>query len=149
MTSNIVITSNPSGGEILINGEPTGLITPTRVQVPMDKPFKLSIRKKGYLEYVRNHVKREDLSNKLEAILVKSSMAYIDVDIIPPTAATLYLNGTPVTDADLPLRNYPVPAGTELRLRAQDANRNTSDELSVTLPQNKRRLIQIFLKKRR
>ena len=46
----VVISSQPSGASIFIDRRDTGLITPSRVAVPGDRPFSLRLKRLGFLD---------------------------------------------------------------------------------------------------
>lgn len=143
----LLIVSKPSGADILIDNQSDGVVTPALVQVPTDRPFRLTVRKKGYGEAVRERVTRADFGDRVEVSLVKASIGYLSVDTIPASNSTLYINDLPIPDR-LPLRNFEVPAGVELRLRVSDELQNTSEEITITVPEQKKRSVQLQLRRR-
>ena len=149
VTSMLVVTSNPSGADIAIDGKSTGLITPSRVAVPADRPFSILVKKRGFKEFMKTNLLRESLGIKLDAPLVRSETAYVDIDVVPPVDVKLYMNGELVDDEVLPLRNFRIPAKSDVKFRVEDSNGNSSEEVSVNMRENARRHIQLFLRKRR
>ena len=137
----VVVLSTPSGAEIWINGQSTGLTTPQTVQVPQAEPFTISLRKRGWLEVKRDGLTRDLLRGKFEADLEKLNIGYLNIEIFPPIEAVLYVNGqrVPVTKAQA--RDVPVPAGRSIKVRAESAG--YYDEISVTVGQDGRRAVRI------
>lgn len=139
-TTGVVVTSNPSGAEILINNQSTGMVTPSRVQVPRGK-FDIIIRKPGYQDQSWKDVTRADLGHKLLANLVKVNLAYVDIDVFPPQETIITVNGKRLPPQNGPIRQYPVPANAVVRIRAE--TKTAFDEITVNLPVDKRQQVQL------
>ena len=139
-TTGVVVTSNPSGAEILINDKSTGMVTPSRVQVPRGK-FDITIRKPGYQDQSWKEVTRDELGHKLLANLVKVNLAYVDIDVFPPQEAIITVNGKRLPPQNGPIRQMAVPANQPVKIRAE--TRTAFDEITVNLPVDKRQQIQL------
>lgn len=133
------IQSLPSGAEIFINGRSTGHTTPYAVSVPSNKSFTLSLRKRGYVEYTKQNFKLADLGQPiLKATLIEEQIGYINIDVSPPYNVRVYINGKQLNEA-LPIRNYKVPAGTKLKIKAENPFSKKIKIEQVTLKQNERK----------
>jgi len=77
-----VISSEPSGAAILLDGKDTGMITPSRVTVPAARPFRFQLKRLGYREFVRADMTYQQLGSHFTAKLKEVDYAYLDIDII-------------------------------------------------------------------
>lgn len=140
-STGLVVTSNPSGAEIILNEQSTGMVTPSRVEVV--GTFTVRIKKKGYEEHVVADVTRESIGHRLDATLRKLNVAYLDVEIFPPQPATLYINGKQYTLRRSSVREIPIPGGTPIKVRAESVGSNTFEEMIVSVPVDKRKVVQL------
>ena len=138
----LIVISNPSGAEIFINEKTTGLFTPGRIELPRGK-FNLTIRKHGYLDSKLNDVTKESVGHKLMANLVKMNVAYLDIDVFPPQDATIFINGKALAQQRGPIRELPVSANSALKIRAVTKNGLSYDEVTLSLPVDKRQSIRL------
>ena len=138
----IGVTSSPSGAEIYINGEKTGLITPTQVTLRGEKATVL-LKRKGYGS-VSQQVFLAELGNKLSFTLKKMDLSYIDVEVNPLQDATIYVNDTKLESDVLPLRDYPVPANSSITVRVVGANGKALSK-RIKLQENEKKLLNFNL----
>ncbi len=141
----VIISSSPSGAEIYLNGSNTGFITPSRIEVPAHEPFNLSIRRSGYVEYVVEDVNAGRIGTKIDANLQKAIVGYLDIDVVPPTKAKIYINNQLLEGETLPINRYVVPANTKLVIKAVDPFSGVQDLKVVTLQKNQRQNIILNL----
>lgn len=130
------IQSVPSGAEIFINGKSTGKTTPYAIKVPANKAFTLSLKKRGYVEYVKQSFDVTKHNQPiLKATLIEEQIGYVSIDVSPPYNARVYINGKQLNES-LPIRNYKVPAGTTLQIKAENPFSNKIKMQRITLKQN-------------
>ncbi len=141
-TSAVLVISNPSGAQILINDKETGMITPSRIEVPTNGKFSLGLRKHGFAEYKQRDLTHEQLGHRFTYNLTKSNVAYLDIDVFPPQDAVIYINGKLVTGR-FPIRDLPVMANIPLHIRAETKNGLSADEVTVNLPVDKKQPVQL------
>jgi len=141
--NSLVVTSNPSGAEIWVNGRSTGVITPSKIEVPSEEAFAIELRKRGYQTYKRQDVTRESLGHKVEATLQKMNVGYLDVEIFPPQEATLYVNGKLVNMQRTQAKDILVPANTPIKVRAESRSTNTFEETTISVPLDRKRSIKL------
>lgn len=134
----VIISSSPSGAEIYLNGSNTGFITPSRIEVPAHEPFTIAIRRSGYVEYTFENIHASNIGTKIEATLQKAIVGYLDIDVVPPTKAKIYINNQLLEGETLPINRYVVPANTKLVIKAVDPFNGTQDLKVVTLQKNQR-----------
>lgn len=139
----LTITSSPSGAEILINDQNTGLMTPSRVKVSNLQTFTITLRKKGYEDFKRTDVTREILGPKLDTTMQKLNVAMLDVEIFPPQEANLFVNGKPVPLNRGVAREIAIPGGTAVKVRAESPTGNTFEEVTVNVAVDKRKMVQL------
>lgn len=145
----VIVSSSPSGAEIYLNGSNTGFITPSRIEVPAHEPFDIMIRRSGYVEYVKNRLNASGIGSKIEATLQKAVVGYLDIDVVPPTKAKIYINQRLLDGEPLPIRRYAVPANTKLVIKAVDPYYGAQDFRVITLKKNQRRNIILNLQKKK
>jgi serine/threonine protein kinase len=138
----VVVISNPSGAEVLINDKSTGLFTPTRVEIPAEK-FDITIRKHGFNDTKMRDVTREKIGHRIVANLVKMNVAYLDIDVLPPQEALIYINGKLLNSKRGPIRDLPVQANTPLRVRVETRNLSAYDEIIVNVPVDKKQFLRV------
>jgi serine/threonine protein kinase len=143
----IIVSSSPSGAEIYVDGQNTGLITPSRIEIPTHKPFDLTVRRTGYMEYIRPQLDGGEIGPKIEVTLQKAVVGYLDIDVRPPKNAKVYINKREVKGS-LPITRYPVPANTSLVIQAFDPYSKSSSQRVVTVEKNKRMSVILDLKRR-
>ena len=145
----VIVSSSPSGAEIYLNGTNTGFITPSRIEVPAHEPFDIMIRRSGYVEYTKSRVDASKIGSKIEATLQKAVVGYLDIDVVPPTKAKIYINQRLLDGEALPIRRYAVPANTKLVIKAVDPFYGGQDFRVITLKKNQRRNIILNLNKKK
>jgi serine/threonine protein kinase len=131
----LFVTSNPSGAEIWLNGQNTFKTTPQLIEVPLNEKFSITLRKRGYDEYRRADVTREALGRKMDAMLEKMNVGYIDVEIFPPQEAILYINGKQVALQKTIARDVLVPA--------KSRSGETSEEVTVVVPLDRKKSLRL------
>jgi serine/threonine protein kinase len=139
----VMVTSNPSGAEIWLNSTNTGKTTPQMIEVPTKDQFSITLRKRGYDDYRREKVTREAMGRKMDAILEKLSVGYLDVEIFPPQQAILYINGKQVAMQKAYARDVLVPANRAIKVRAESPNGDCSEEVQVQVPVDQKRSIRL------
>ncbi len=139
----MVVTSNPSGAEIYLNNQSTGMITPSRIQVPSQGTFSLTIRKRGYLDFRRMEVTRESVGHRLDASLQKLNVGYLEIEIFPPQEVVLFVDGKPVSLGKDTRKELTVQGNAPVKVRAEMPNGTGFDETTVAVPTDKRRLIKL------
>ena len=141
----LIVSSAPSGAEIYIDGKNTGLITPSRVKIPTHKPFDISVRRSGYVEYIRPQLDGGKIGPKIDVTLQKAVVGYLDIDVRPPKNARVYINKREVKGR-LPITRYPVPANTPLVIQASDPYNRVSAKKIVSVKKNQRSQVIIDLR---
>ena len=144
----LIITSDPSGAEIFINGRNTKSVTPAMVEVPLNQPFRLDLRKSGYVDYYQEDVLTNRLGQRVVANLKKAELAQIDLDIRPTTNIRVFLNERPLNENQLPLIGYAIPANVPITIRAVLKSTGNEESMTFELPPNGRKAILLDLRKR-
>lgn len=143
--SRLPIQSVPSGAEIFINNKSTNRTTPYAVPVPANQTFTLSLRKRGYIEYVKENMNLKQLNQPiLKATLIEEQIAYVNIDVSPPYNVRVYINGKQLSEP-LPIRNYKVPAGAPIQIKAENPLSQKIKVHRLTLKQNERKNIILKL----
>lgn len=139
----LVVTSNPSGAEILLNNQPTGLITPSKIEIPPDDTFSIVLRKRGYTDYKRLQATRESIGHKIDATLQKMNTGYVDIEIFPPQEAVVFVNGKQININRTIAREVIVPANTPVKIRAESPKNNSFEEITVVVPMDRKQLVRL------
>lgn len=144
----LLITSTPSGAEVYVNGVNTGKVTPSKIKVPGNDKFMISLKRSGYLDYERKDLLKSEVGIKMAATLQKALVGYLNIDVIPPRAARIYINGQRLSGELLPIFNYAVPAETWIVLRAEDPVGGLGAEEKVYLSRDQKKSITLYLKRK-
>ncbi|MBX7231179.1 MAG: protein kinase [Bdellovibrionales bacterium] len=147
LTDTILITSSPSGAEILIDNKSTGLITPSRVEIPTQRNFSVTLNRMGYIRYHRESLNSENLGNRLSATLQPALVGYVDIDVIPSQNVRVLINGRSLNGERLPISSYALPAETPVIIQALDVLTQETTQQVVKIPQGKK--MQVLLDLRR
>lgn len=139
----LTVTSIPSGAEIWIDKKFTGLTTTNRVKVPANRPFSLMLRSQGYVDYKKPDIDMRNSPPQMTVTLLENKLAYVDIDLIPPKNARLFINGMPFGDG-VPRKHVPVPAEVNLRLKVEDTSGNTDETVLEPMKQNSRKRVVLF-----
>ena len=133
LLTSVIVTSNPSGAEIFVNGKSTGVITPARVELPPERTFTLTLKRLGYTDTIRRDLDRAALSGRLSFELQKAQLGYVDIDVRPPRNVRVLPHGHPFSFDSLPLVKVPVPADRRVLIRAEDFENGTYVEQSLSV----------------
>lgn len=143
----VLVTSTPSGAEVLVNGAPTGSLTPSRVEVPKKRPFTLTLRKTGFIDYRRDSLRKESVGSRFSATLQPAVIGFLDIDVTPPQNVRLYINGRWLKGEHLPISGYAVPAETPVTVRAEDQTTGQTVQQIVKVPKDRRISVRLDLRR--
>ncbi|MCC7404409.1 MAG: serine/threonine protein kinase [Bdellovibrionales bacterium] len=143
----LLITSTPSGAEIYLNAVNTGKVTPSKITVPSTEKFLITLKRTGYIDYERKDLLRSETGRKLAATLQKALVGYLNIDVIPPRAVKVFVNGQRLSGEMLPIYNYAVPAETWVVVRAVDPLSALDAEEKVFLSRDQKKSVTLYLKK--
>ncbi len=139
----IFVESIPEGASILINNESTGLITPVTIPIKRDQPtFRITIKKPGYVTYSQEIATPNELKT-LSFTLQRERVGYINVQVIPSGGTMLFIDGQEIKEP-LPLKLYPVPAQSKVRIKAVNPYNGASDEQVVSIEQDRQVTVHLF-----
>lgn len=145
----LTVNSTPSGAEIYINGLATGKLTPSRIDVPAETAFSITLRLRRFLDYTKTNVTAQAVGKSINATLQKAMVAYIDIDVKPPINVRVMVNNRKLDNESLPISGYAVPAGTPVRVTAENPIAGTYAEETITLREDQRYKIVLQLDKTR
>lgn len=146
--SDLLITSTPSGAEIYLNGTSLGRVTPSKIKVPSNEKFMITLKRGGYIDYERRDLLKSEVGIKFAATLQKALVGYLNIDVIPPRAAKIYINGQKLSGEMLPIFNYAVPAETWIVIRAEEPVSSLVAEEKIYLSRDQKRSLTLYLKKK-
>lgn len=136
--SQVAITSDPSGAEVLIDDQPKGEITPTTIKLPEGKKVKLTLRAPGYLEYSQD-VLVQPTRMSVRAAMSRVRVGYLEVAIMG--AGQLTINGEPVQAQN---GRITVPADTKLVVLVLDPVTKAGDEVHLQVAENANRRVTLI-----
>jgi hypothetical protein len=139
------IQSHPQQAYIYIDDISVG-ITPYLGQIEMNKPFKLTVRKEGFLPYEIINAKAGQTGYSVVASLQpEPPMGYVAIEILNGGTSTIItVNGVTLTEKD-PKDRYPVPANIPVVIKATNPFTNTAAEQVVTVGQAQKKSIKLIL----
>lgn len=144
-TTFMMITSSPSGAQIMVDGKPTGYLTPARVEVSVGD-LTISLSKRGYEDVTQTGIKADAIGHRFAVTLKKANVGYVDVHVpsqdIPNVV--IYVNGV---QAQGGLKDIAVPAGTQVKLRAENRVTGNWDEATIQVSQDKRTNVTLSMKR--
>jgi len=143
VSNSVVITSNPSGAEIWKDGRSTGMVTPSKVEVPANEPFSIELRRRGYQAFKRADITLESVGHKIDATLQKLNVGYLNVEIFPPQEAVLFVGGRQVPLQRTQAKDILVPANVPIKVRAESRGSNTYEEITVSVPLDRSRAVKL------
>jgi len=138
----MMVRSNPQGAEITVDGENMG-VTPAEVKLDMNKPVTISIKRDGYIPYVKDLVPTTS-PQEFNATLQKAAIGYLNIDV-QPTSAVIYLDNQKLAER-LPITHYPVPAGRTIVVKAVNLS-GLSDQQKVLIKQDTVQSVILYLQK--
>lgn len=133
------LSTIPSGAEIFVNDAAIGDTTPTVVELDRNSKVKLRFRVLGYIPYEQEIAVTSNMA--VEIRLVKERMGNIDVFV--RGAGEIYVNGKKVASAS-PLISHPVPADTDIVVRAYDPRTQASAEQRIRVGENQSQKITLI-----
>lgn len=147
-SAKLSVFSEPSGGEILLDGVKVG-DTPSIISVPINKDFRIEVRKKGFLAYadtlkVQNPV--QTLNVKLDAI---SSNGTLNILVVNSTGNEVITINNRIINDRLPIKDMIVDANANLTIKVMDRTTKLGDEITVRLRSGENRQIEFVLGKKR
>ena len=116
--------------------------TPGEIKLDMNKPVTISIRRDGYIPYVKDLVPTTSPED-FNATLQKAAIGYLNIEV-QPTSAVIYLDNQKLAEK-LPIVRYPVPAGKPITIRAENPYLNTSDQQRVLIKQDTVKTVILYL----
>jgi hypothetical protein len=142
----IFIRSVPNGAQIEIDGQDAGE-TPREVQAPLNKPFRIGLKRQGYIPYYKDY-QIDRAGMEFAATLQKASVGYLNIEVNPSANTDIYLNGQKLVEKP-PIKRYPVPAGTVIQIKAQNPFNSTQDQKTVSLKQDTEQTIRLYLRRKK
>jgi hypothetical protein len=139
----VYVQSLPTGAQIEVDGQTLGT-TPAEVPIAMNKKVLVSIKREGYLPYVKEYFAQKS-PEEFSATLQKARLGYVDIDITAGDA-DIYVNDQKLAERP-PIRRYPVPADTKLEIKAINSLTNTSDQISVVVKQDTVQKVRLYPRK--
>lgn len=144
----VIIESSPPGARVFIDGQDTGMLTPTRRTIDADKEFTVSLRLEGYTYYERRERASSNGYQVRASLIPLPKMGYINVDLANAGSNPVVLiNGNRIEDK-MPLRNYAIVANSAVKIQVHNPFTGMSAEQTVTVGPNQRQNIKLILSKR-
>lgn len=112
---NLLVTSVPSGADIIVDEVETGVVTPGQVRVPANKPYFLKLERDGFLVETKSLITVKQ-GDELRVTLKKKETGFISVNV-KGGAAAVYVNGKKISDKS-PVIRHAVTANTPIKVQA-------------------------------
>lgn len=140
----VLVRSNPMGAEIMLDGAKTNQRTPAEIDVPANKPVKITLWREGYAK-----VEKETVTTKagdvMDVTLERADIAYINVTV-RPAQAFVYIDRKPIGRS--PIERHPVPANKQIEILAYDDVSGLQDSEKIVVKPDTTRPIELFLRSR-
>jgi hypothetical protein len=144
----VVIESQPQGARVYIDGQDSGMITPTRKVMDADKEFTVGLRLDGYQYYERKERAVVNGYQVRASLLPAMKMGYLNLDILNGGSnPVIIINGQRIEEK-LPLVNYAVPAGVPVKIQAHNPFTGLTAEQVVKVPANQKIQVNLILSQR-
>lgn len=139
------IQSSPIGAEIFINGETTGKTTPALIQIPGNKTFDLTLRKKGFVDYEANKKVTTETETIAATLQPLPSAGYITINIINGGSNPIIKINDHRLSEKPPIESYAVPADVPIKIKAYNAFTNMYGEQTIKVKKNEKRIVELLL----
>lgn len=144
----VVIQSVPSGARISIDGQDTGMITPSQRTVESGKEISIALRKDGFQYYEKKEHITENGYVLKATLLPMPKMGYINLELMNGGSnPVVFINGQRVEEK-LPLRNYAVIAGAPVKIEVHNPFTGLAANQTVTVQANQRVQVNLVLSQR-
>lgn len=135
----IPASSNPPGAEILINGKPTGELTPTTLELRDGQEVEWTLRLPGHKPQTERMIVQPGRS--ISAALRADRKAYLDITVMGN--GEISVDGKMVA-AQGPLNGFQIQADQDVTVRVFDPVTKASDEVRLRIPENTTRRITLI-----
>lgn len=125
----ILVLSEPTGAEILLDGVSTGMITPATLQVEASRPVKVEARMKGF-EVAATQIESPQNGHRLSLDLIKQKTGYVRVQT-PKGDFEISVDGEVIPAGSGNLEKLPVPAAKPVVIKAKNLANGATEELEV------------------
>ncbi|MBX9767105.1 MAG: PEGA domain-containing protein, partial [Bdellovibrionales bacterium] len=147
----VLITSDPSGADIYIDGKPVTLAdasvarTPHELSIEQDKNVTIDLLRNGYAR-ISKKVTFTEPAQTFNETLKRTETGYLNLEVRSSSPdISIYINGEPLLMAS-PVKNLPVPAG-KLEVRAVDNFTQYSDFQTMEIRPESRADMVLILKR--
>ena len=145
----VMITSNPAGADIYVDGKPIALKdntiahTPHELSIEADRTVTIDLIRSGYAR-ISKKVTFTESAQTFDETLKKAETGYLDLDVRSSSPdISVFINGEPLLMAT-PVKKLPVPAG-RLEVRAVDNFTQYSDFQTIEIrPESKAEIVLIL-----
>ena len=140
-TQTLTVYSVPSGAQIFVDHENTGVVTPGIIQVPKSRRFQIELRSNGYSPFVKSYLAPKDRA-RLNITLKAATIGYLNIDVVPNTANVI-IDGIEVRKRP-PIRNYAVEANKPVLVKALDPVTGAVAQTEIVVEKDKVRKIVLY-----
>jgi serine/threonine protein kinase len=141
----VVLTSEPVGARIYINGEDTGSYTPNRRSVEALKEYAVTLKKDNFLNYEGSIKAKQNGSTFNMSLQPALKAGYVSINVPNGGLSTvIYVNGIRLGEKP-PINRYAVPAGIPIKVTAYDPFRKLTSEQKFTVEANQKKTVELIL----
>jgi serine/threonine-protein kinase len=138
------IHSTPGKARIFLNSKDMNLYTPSAIEVEPNVPFSITLLSNGYLPYTTRSIASTN-GQKLTATLQQIPIGYVNITVAMAGVDTvIFVNGLRLQEKP-PINRYPVPANTQVTIRAEHAFSQTSAETTITVGKDEKKDVELIL----
>ncbi|WP_413295138.1 protein kinase domain-containing protein [Bdellovibrio sp. HCB185ZH] len=142
----VSIYSNPPKARIVIDGEDTGEFTPHSMQRKANTPFSLRLVKEGYTDLVTTVTPTYEAYSFTGTLQVLPRVASVFINIVNGGAnSELRIAGVPVAIRPSS-EGYTIQAEVGVKIQAYNKVTGLSAEKTVTIPNNQKQTVELYLK---
>ncbi|MBC7372083.1 MAG: serine/threonine protein kinase [Bdellovibrionaceae bacterium] len=141
----VMLTSDPVGARIYINGEDTGSYTPNRRSLEANKDYAITLKKDNFLNYEGTIKALQNGSSFNMSLQPAVKAGYVTI-IVPNggLSTVIYVNGIRLGEKP-PINRYAVQAGIPIKITAYDPFRKLTSEQRVTVEANQKKTVELIL----
>jgi serine/threonine protein kinase len=141
----VVLTSDPVGARIFINGDDTGSYTPNRRSFEAHKDYVITLKKENYLNYEGTIRAMQNGSTFTMSMQPAQKAGYISIAVPNGGLNTvIYVNGIRLGEKP-PISRYAIPAGVPVKVTAYDPFRKLTSEQTITIEANQKKSVELIL----
>ncbi|RYZ89006.1 MAG: PEGA domain-containing protein, partial [Proteobacteria bacterium] len=141
----VMLSSDPVGARIYINGDDTGTYTPNRRTFEANTDYSITLKKENFMNYEGTLRAKQDVSTFTMSMQPSQQAAYISINVPNGGVNTIiHVNGIRLGEKP-PISRYAVPAGGIVKVTAYDPFRQMAAEQTFKIGPNQKKSVELIL----